>query len=101
MARALEDRLGRRLGPESLFYDDWISMDHRLEWTGQQNSMSTGFRWRMDLATDSDPNSMTFRLGWMIDWAADSPDPTTVFGWIMDSGWAGKPNSMTTGFRVG
>ena len=58
-------------------------MDHRLEWAGEQNSMSTGFRWRIDWATDSarDPNSMTFRLGWMIDWAADS-----------------DPNSITTGF---
>ena len=57
-------------------------MDHRLEWAGEQNSMSTGFRWRIDWAADSGPNSMTtvFRLGWMIDWAADA-----------------DPNSMTTG----
>ena len=82
-------------------------MDHRLEWAGEQNSMSTGFRWRIDWATDSarDPSNSGHRLGlgWMIDWAADS-DPksmTTGFGWILDSGWAGEPNSMTTGFRVG
>ena len=94
---AREDRLGRRLGPEFDDYCfqwmieraadsdptyDWISMDDRLEWAGEQNSMSTGFRWRIDWAADSGPNSMTtvFRLGWMIEWAADA-----------------DPNSMTTG----
>ena len=64
-------------------------MDHRLEWAGEQNSMSTGFRWRIDWAADSGPNSMTtvFRLRWMIDWAADS-DPHSImtgFGWIIAS----------------
>ena len=42
-------------------------MDHRLEWAGEQNSMSTGFLWRIDWAADSEPNSMTFRLGWRMD----------------------------------
>ena len=93
-------------------------MDHRLEWAGEQNSMSTGFLWRIDWAADSEPNSMTFRLGWRMDhglglgrrtkfhddWissrmedSADSdPNLTTtvqVFQWMID--WAADSNPTT------
>ena len=96
-------------------------MDHRLEWAGEQNSMSTGFLWRIDWAADSEPNSMTFRLGWRMDhglglgrrtkfhddWissrmedSADSdPNLTTtvqVFQWMID--W---PLTRNIGFDLG
>ena len=79
-------------------------MDHRLEWAGEQKSMSTGFSTSME-------NRLGRRLGpefddfptWMDDRLSGPNSMTTGFvcQWIMDSGWAGEPNSMTTRFRVG
>ena len=83
--------------------------------------MTTVFRWMIDWAADSDPNSMTtgfrwitdssgpanrnrcrldFQLRWRIDWAADSDPNSMTFrlGWMMDWAADSDPNSMTTGF---
>ena len=43
----MEDRLGRRLGPD---FDDYC------------------FRWMIEWAADSDPTSMTTVFRWMIGW---------------------------------
>ena len=61
----MENRLGRRLGPEFDDFPTW--MDDRLS---GPNSMTTGFvcQWIMDSGWAGEPNSMTtrFRVGWRI-----------------------------------
>ena len=56
--------------------------------------MALGCRFGPDFDDHSDPTWMTTVFRWMIDWAADSHPNSMKTGlpcrWIIDSGWAGR-----------